>query len=771
MAQTIKLFKFQVELITMKKFYIPLLGFTLALTAVAAINPKLDLLSSAQLRRAQLSRSGVIKHAPGLNFKDQDRMSYGFIQIKSDKEILDFENAGGLVLGRRGNILLSSFPTERISEISLIPGISRIQLARPVYPKLSRARAASGIDKIHNGVELPAPFTGKGVLTGIIDSGMDPNHINFKDTAGNSRIKQLKYIRPSSDGTKMLVSEYTPEQLSTFKTDDTSTYHGTHTMGIMAGGYKGEIKEGINNSDELSTLKNPFYGAATESDILASCGQLNDMFIAYGIEYMAQYAYNTKQPLVVNLSLGSNLGPHDGKGMMSQYLDLASAQDNILFTISAGNEGDMNIALNKSFTETDTIVQTFIHPTALGAENRHGKYGQIQIYSNDSTVFDTQVVVYNTKRKRVAFRMAIEGTLEGTGHYWVTDEADQQEGDIVAPDLAKYFDGYIGLGCMKDEDTGRFYTLVDYLALNNATYNANNEYLLGIVVNGKNGQRVDFFCDGVYTDMSSEGIEGWTSGSTDGSISDLACTKSALVVGSYNNMDSWVSLDGKTYGYDDRFSKTGSVSDFSSYGTILDGRSLPHLCAPGATIISSTSSPFVFAPDNGILPMHLQGKTGDDKYFWEQMVGTSMSAPLVAGSIALWLEADPTLTPEQIKTIAIESCIRDADVTDDTANKVRWGAGKFDAYAGLKTVLGNKAGIVTPEAADSRMLLTQTGGKRFNAFLAMAESLNISIFDMSGRQVFTLRCPGNEAQIDCSPLASGIYIINVNGQSEKIMIK
>ena len=92
--------------------------------------------------------------------------------------------------------------------------------------------------------------------------------------------------------------------------------------------------------------------------------------------------------------------------------------------------------------------------------------------------------------------------------------------------------------------------------------------------------------------MDNYGVEEFTDGSTDGSISDMAVADNVIVVGSYNTRNQWTCLDGGTARYEGDGFKVGGISGFSSYGTLSDGRELPLVCAPGAAIISSVSYPF-----------------------------------------------------------------------------------------------------------------------------------------------------------------------------------
>ena len=63
------------------------------------------------------------------------------------------------------------------------------------------------------------------------------------------------------------------------------------TPGIMAGGYKGNITHAKTNDNDRSykvTGPNPFYGCATESELVASCGDLRDQYIAFGVDDVVQ---------------------------------------------------------------------------------------------------------------------------------------------------------------------------------------------------------------------------------------------------------------------------------------------------------------------------------------------------------------------------------------------------------------------------------------------------------------------------------------------------
>ena len=260
----------------------------------------------------------------------------------------------------------------------------------------------------------------------------------------------------------------------------------------------------------------------------------------------------------------------------------------------------------------------------------------------------------------------------------------------------------------------------------------------------------------------------------------MACAANIVTVGSYNVRNHWSSLDGFVYGYNKRGDEDdfpeGEASRFSSFGTLADGRNLPHVCAPGASIISSVNTYAVENPDLGYGDMALQGKLekGGKKYYWHQSLGTSMATPVVAGAIALWLEANPSLTVKDVVRIIQQTARKDNFVTN-TGDPVQWGAGKFDAYAGLKQVLKEKEtdGINGVKYAESQAVpvITMTGERSFSAFLAGAKQLNLRAYSLSGQLVHSLSAQGDELNVNASSWNKGVYLIQVNGgKAQRIVI-
>jgi subtilisin family serine protease len=152
----------------------------------------------------------------------------------------------------------------------------------------------------------------------------------------------------------------------------------------------------------------------------------------------------------------------------------------------------------------------------------------------------------------------------------------------------------------------------------------------------------------------------------------------AYITGHYNYLGEWKNSNG---GVD------GVRADMSSIGPTLDGLIKPDVMAPGQNIISSYSSYYLENhPQAGDITWdveHFQynGRT----YPWNSNSGTSMACPVVAGVVALWLQACPTLTPDDVlHIIATTSTHPDATLTYPNNE---YGYGQIDAAAGLRYIV------------------------------------------------------------------------------------
>lgn len=759
----------------MKPVFLFVVAATVACGGIQA--RKLDMGSLSRLRAMQQpvqtetsSKARLVKRVqapaadPVLNF---------FVTLAPGADVSALTALGAEVDGCRGSMALVRMPKSLIESVEALPQVKSISLSRPVRQKMDVARELTGINKIHAGTDIEQPYTGKGVVCGIVDGGIDPNHVNFIAPDGTSRIGRFTYYRPTQSG-DYVEEIHDRDYIPVIDTEDATTFHGTHTLGIMAGSYKGNLTAAVPTGEATSeprTIANPYYGIATDADLAVACGALDDYHIALGAETILNYAYDLRKPAVINLSLGSNLGPHDGSSTICRYLDACAQQDAVVFCVSAGNEGTLPIALTRTFSDSETSVRTLLRPIVEMENYQNVRYGQTYINSDSPEKFQVQVLLVNEARPKVpAGRLVYDALADGEtagSQYWVSSsDYVQGETDVVHQQLGKWFEGYIGVGSEFDAVTGRYYAVVDYMLWDNTTgtsANADGKYKIGLMVEGSPGQKINIYCDGIYNDLNAMGIAGYVDGSSNGSISDVACGNNYVVVGSYNNRAEYASLDGGIYTFEES-NVPGEISDFSSYGELYDGRVRPTVCAPGTAVISSSNQYYLEAANVEDKLLQATLEQNGRKYSWHQSTGTSMATPVVAGSIALWMEADPSLRYDDVLDIIARTAHKD-EQTASTGNPIQWGAGKFDAYAGLKEVIRRKlasVGDVSADASDKLLLSFDANGDG-RVLFADASEFTVSVYNATGARVASASGSGCEAVVPVSGLPKGVYILGIDG--------
>jgi hypothetical protein len=111
--------------------------------------------------------------------------------------------------------------------------------------------------------------------------------------------------------------------------------------------------------------------------------------------------------------------------------------------------------------------------------------------------------------------------------------------------------------------------------------------------------------------------------------------------------------------------------------------------APGINVVAAVSR-FNVAKDKGGNPKPYRSEMTWQGFPYNAESGTSMAAPTVAGTIALWLEANPKLTRAEVKDIVCRSARTD-EFTQ--AKPDQFGKGKIDAKSGLEMALNSSADI------------------------------------------------------------------------------
>lgn len=218
----------------------------------------------------------------------------------------------------------------------------------------STALEVSGILAIQNQPNLA--LKGKGILIGIIDTGIDYENSLFQDAAQNTRIYSI-WDQTAENETETHIPEgfiygreYTKEELNiALQSEEPQTIvpqkdehgHGTFLASLVAGSEDREQDFiGVAPESELvivklkeakENLRDFFYLSKSEP-----LYQEND--IMAGVSYVEMIAQKTNRPLVILLGLGTNQGSHTGTGALSSYLDDIGIRRGRVVVVPAGNE-------------------------------------------------------------------------------------------------------------------------------------------------------------------------------------------------------------------------------------------------------------------------------------------------------------------------------------------------------------------------------------------------------------------------------------------------
>ena len=687
------------------------------------------------------------------------------ISLTDPSAASEIEALGVEITGKRGNILVANVSPALLEEVAAVEGVESVSGPKTLSPLMDLARSTSNIDDVHAGTGLDMPFTGKNVIAAIYDSGLEPNHVNFINTElGESRVKRIWEY----DNTQQCSEYTTPSQIRSYTTDSQTDTHGTHVLGTMAGSYAGEstyASKGLLRPT-VKTGPMPFYGIARDADIAIGCGSLVLGNVLSGIDKIIEYAKSENKPAVVNLSLGLLDGPQDGSDAVCKYL--ASQGEDVIIVMASGNDGDEHYTVSKTFTASDRQVKTFVD---LGNTRQTGA---VTIWGSDSRIFTVKPAIVDLSTGKVSGNFVLDHSTSNETVFFTTS-------NYTSPDYIHdeafdraYQSSNIQMASNVSPSNDRYCVKLGYTLTPNSSTNANGNLTFGIIVEGEPGQRVDIVTtrvnDEAQATLTSHRLAGWEDGSGVMSVSSMACGDNVIVVGAYNSRSQWGNLDKGSLYYPETsgLSTVGDISAFTSYGVTVNGRSLPEVCAPGAGIISSYSSYYVaaairYGAISSANAMQAYADYNGKRSYWAVEQGTSMACPSVSGIIALWLEADPTLTVDEVRKVIKATSFKDKFVDDN----VQWGVGKIDALAGIKKVLDNKASVGAIFADDERnFILTPTDGG-YNVYVAGESELDVTLYDASGRTVASVSAGGNTVDVDTSSLRPGVYILSAQGNTQR----
>lgn len=533
----------------------------------------------------------------------------------SSARMLDaVRDAGGEVVSTEGQVIVAHVPVPALGALAEVEGLRRAEQAQRLRLRMDEARGA--LTRCDQALSVRPDLGGDGVVVGVIDTGVDWRHADFRTETG-SRIEL--FIHGFMDAQDQLVTaEYTGADIDQAlqgqgqvpKGDPHG--HGTHCASIAAGNGRAEPQR-------------RYRGVAPDATLMAM--RSDGLFDVHTIEGIRRFfAEAGDRPAVINLSLGSHVGPHDGTSALENAIAEASGPGRII-VVAAGNEGSdrihfsgdlvMGTDLDIEFTirdgwqlidvwiprgdEADIVVVdpdgTVVQPNGNVQSTPHGDFlADLRVDPMNRDVNLQFRVVAKELGRRWRLRLTPTRVMQGTVHAWGQTEDPNRAFDI----FMQRPDPRVTIGMPATEER----------AISVASFVSRVEIAPG------------------------------------------------------STSPSGVQLDG--------------ISPFSSLGPTRSGVQRPDVAAPGQHVVASLAAGSSMATDPQLASRRVLG----DQYISIQ--GTSMATPFVVGVIALMLQIRPTLTPEDIRTALRATSRRDPSM--GSGWNLRFGHGRIDVEALLDYV-------------------------------------------------------------------------------------
>jgi len=300
-------------------------------------------------------------------------------------------------------IVTARIPASRIEAVRQADMVVSLKPARRLRPLLDatieETRARSDL--------LPADTQGQqghDVVVGIVDFGCDFQHDNFRNANGSSRIlaiwdqnapalpgspfgygrlyTQDQINEALSEDNPYVALGYAPQPDSPFRPLGT---HGTHVMDIAAGNGGGSGVPGVApRADivfvDLAATDVPWQGPQVVGQTFGDSVQLLE-----AVRFIFDFAGD--RPCVVNLSLGTNGGSHDGSSLVEQGVDaIVHEEPNRIVVIAASNSFNDGIHAAGSVGAADHTDLQWVVPISDFTEN------ELEVWYSNEDEFRLELV-------------------------------------------------------------------------------------------------------------------------------------------------------------------------------------------------------------------------------------------------------------------------------------------------------------------------------------------------------------------------------------------
>lgn len=722
-----------------------------------------------QQQQTALRNNGTL-----LRSQKQPVRKYVLALVESTDGDATIRQKGGVVLQDFWDGISAAFlPVDSLGVLDRSEHILRMEANEPARIMNDTSAIITGADRAWTGQgALPQAFTGKGVYAGVMDVGFDFTHPAFRNEDGTSRIQWFwDPMAPdgSSDDLGMIYTSPEMVLAARHTTDADKEIHGTHCLGTLAG-------NGLNGT---------YVGMAPEADIIGSYipltgnktvdyDYLNKRLTEYlkkhlpGLENFSDETFemigsatwhivllyrifkqaDTKgKPCVISWSFGGILSLescYDSSLFLYMKLLNQMLGSGHILVASAGNSGgsetyvrmeadsdkkqDIYYGYQKSGLIYSFITRTIIDTTSF---NMYLTFKDFP----DTVNFDLTKIVNDTTNHFNSEKIT-RPSADDSDSIVLCTEIDQFLGDtvIITTEVSfsqSYYDSIshkysCPFGTVMFE-TPHLVEIADYYSgitfSKHTPYNSQG-YHLGTVL-----------FPGGYNDR-------------------IICVGAILHRKSYINSEGEKQIT--PFGIHE-----GRLASFSSCGPSMTGHIKPDVVAPGVNIISALNSYYSNSAD-----IVYEAEAFGRKYSMIPMNGTSMATPMVAGIIALWLQAKPDLTPEEILGVLERTSHQPEPEFSGTEKNNYYGYGEIDAYAGLLDILGLSTSVPALSQHQPAGITFSLEGRTL-CINGIETDTQITVYNLDGTPV--LSTTNSDGIIELPDLATGVYAVQIGKKGSTLI--
>lgn len=669
-----------------------------------------------------------------------------FVCADGDKADSVLTANGCKVYDRRGDIFIASVPVDRLDALATTDRVRRIEASATCRLDMDTTTTIINALPVYAGKALPQAYTGRGVVVGVMDVGFDLTHPNFVDSTGTGCRIRAFWDQLSSDtvGSSFIVGrDYVGAEIAEKKhsSDGLIQTHGTHTLGCAAGGGYDSPYRGMAFESDICAVSNAVNSSVSVIDS-ANLYKYTSAVDALGFKYIFDYAERLGRPCVASFSEGYTVGEDSEDSLYNEYLSTLTGPGRII-VVSAGNES----------------VHAGYMAKPVGLE-RAGSF--LRSSEKESTVY-----VHSDGRFRLLLLAYHDGAVDTLT---VSSDSCTNGYDKDFPFVLPSGERLANVNVYRYPSA---FTAGDTVYCVTFSGNApiDGAVPVALVVDGTQS--------GVYVRCTSSAWfdnaladDTWNAAETSHNVHAPACFPCVVTVGSTIHRTGFTNYNGRHYDYSQSGRNDGVRSYYSSIGPGMFQCIKPDVMAPGDNVVSSYSSyyleknPTANDINSDVIHFDYNGRT----YAWNSNTGTSMATPVVAGAIALWLQAKPTLTPDEVKNIIAATARHPEDGFDYPNNY--YGHGEIDVYRGLLYALGLD-GIDELSATplhDVAVALRGSGRLTLDFSTPPSEPFSVSVFSLSGAKVYsTAVSPSCNRHFELAlPLEKGaVYAVQIEPKAKE----